>query len=130
PEAQTLFFATGDAALKDKNLRIVLSSSLNRTAVLNHATGGQGLPITQPLLPGQIGYSTKYAPPPLSAAAAGAALDAGGWVQAKPGAVRTNAGVPLQLHLLTLRGGELERAAGEIKRQWGQLCVVLHATTT
>ncbi|HEX3082527.1 MAG TPA: ABC transporter substrate-binding protein, partial [Candidatus Saccharimonadia bacterium] len=123
PDAQTLFFATGDAALKDKTLRTILSSSLSRTAILDKAVAGHGVAITQPLLPGQLGYTTKYAPAPLTPAAAKQALDADGWTGT---GVRTNAGARLEFKLVTLKGGELERAANEIKRQWAPLGVSVH----
>lgn len=127
PDAQTLFFATGDATLGDRQLRTILSTSLDRSAILS-AVGGQGAAITQPLLPGQLGYTDKYAPAPLDAKAAGAALDTAGWVQATPGAVRTKATAKLELSLVTLSGGELEKAASEIKRQWKPLGISLKVT--
>ena len=118
PDAQTLFFATADPTLSDKNLRQILSRSLNRTDILNHATGGQGVALTQPLLPGQLGYVSKYAPTPLAVDAARQALDNAGWLQASPGAIRVKAGNQLHLNLVTVKGDELQRAAQEIKRQW------------
>ncbi len=129
PEIQTLFFANADPLLKDKNLRSILSSSLNRHDILNKATDGQGVTLTQPLLPGQTGYSTKYAVALLDTAAASRALGAAGWTQAKPGSIRTKGGTRLQLKLVTLRGGELERAANEVKRQWAVLGIDLHVIT-
>jgi peptide/nickel transport system substrate-binding protein len=128
PEAQTLFFANTDPILSDKNLREILSSSLNRQAILDKAVDGQGLVLTQPLLPGQLGYTTKYEPAPLDAPAARTALDAAGWTQTKAGAVRTKGGAKLQLALVTLKGGELERAAQEIKHQWAGLGIDVQVT--
>ena len=128
PEAQTLFFATNNPVLKDKNLRAILSNALDRSDISNQAAGGQGVAITQPLLPGQLGYSVAYKQPPLSVAAARQALTDAGWAQTSPGAIRTNNGVRLQLGLVTLAGGELERAAKEIKRQWAQLGVDVRVT--
>jgi peptide/nickel transport system substrate-binding protein len=130
PDAQTLFFATTDPILSDKALRTILSRSINRQSVLDKATNSQGVAITQPLLPGQLGYTAKYAPSPLNAAAARRALDEAGWVQSKPGAVRTKDGAKLHLNLVTLKGGELERAAGEIKRQWADLGIELAVNAT
>jgi peptide/nickel transport system substrate-binding protein len=129
PEAEAIFFATGDPLLKDKNLRGILSRSIDREKILEQATGGQGTAITQPLLPGQLGYTTKYAAPYLNAGDARKALDEAGWTLPAKGGVRTNHGARLQLQLLTLRGGELERAANEIKRQWAGLGIDLRVTT-
>lgn len=130
PDAQTLFFANRDPVLGDKDLRSILSRSINRQQILEHATGSQGAALTQPLLPGQLGYTNKYAPVFLDPAASRLALDAAGWVQAKPGAVRTKAGAKLEMKLATLSGGELERAAKEIKRQWADLGIDVHITAT
>lgn len=128
PEAEALFFATGDPLLKDKALRVILSSSLDRESIVERAADGQGTAVTQPLLPGQLGYSAKYAPAPLDAPAARRALDEAGWTQANKGAVRTKNGARLSLKLVTLRDSELERAAKEIKRQWAQLGIEVRVT--
>ncbi len=130
PDIQTLFFATGDPVLGDKNLRSILSRSINRQQILDRATGSQGSALTQPLLPGQLGYTNKFAPAPLDPAAARRALDAAGWLQTKPGAVRTKAGAKLELKLATLSGGELERVANEIKRQYSDIGIDVHITAT
>jgi peptide/nickel transport system substrate-binding protein len=121
PEEETLFFSTADPILSDKNLRQVLSRSLDRQAIVDRADHGQGVVTTQPLLPGQVGYTNKYAPGRLDAAATARALDDAGWHQSKPGAVRVSGSTKLQLQLVTLRGGELEQAASDIKRQWADL---------
>ncbi|MDB5178478.1 MAG: hypothetical protein JWN01_421 [Patescibacteria group bacterium] len=129
PEEQTLFFATNDPLLKDKALRQILSRSLDRQQILQHAAGDQGTDVSQPLLPGQIGYTNRYAPAPLNTAAARQALTDAGWSQGKAGAVRTKDGAKLQLKLVTLEGGELERAAREVKRQWAGLGIQLTIVT-
>ncbi len=129
PEAETLFFATNDPTLKDKTLRTILSSSLNRQSILQQATGGQGAALTQPLLPGQLGYTTKYEPPALSIVDAKQALDADGWKQTAPTSTRTNGASGLRLQLVTLGDPELKRAAAEIKRQWAPLGIDVRITT-
>ena len=108
PEEKTLFFANDDPVLKDKELRQILSRSLDREAILRQAAGGQGAVATQPLLPGQTGYTNQYALAPLSQAEARQALTQAGYSH-------------LHLKLVTLKGGELEQAAREIKRQWAVL---------
>ncbi|HVQ44557.1 MAG TPA: peptide ABC transporter substrate-binding protein [Candidatus Saccharimonadia bacterium] len=126
PDAQTLFFATADPILGDKDLRQILSRSIDRELVLDAATGAQGTIVTQPLLPGQLGYTNKYAPATLSPAAARQALDAAGWTQTGGSrATRQKTGTKLSLKLVTLSGGELEQAAREIKRQWAELGIEL-----
>jgi peptide/nickel transport system substrate-binding protein len=125
PEETTLFFANGDPLLKDKDLRDLLSRSLNRTAILDHAAGGQGVVTAEPLLPGQPGYTDKYGHKSLAPDAVRRALDDAGWHQAKPGETRTKDGRRLKFKLVTQKGGELERAAAEIKRQWAGLGIGL-----
>lgn len=125
PEEQTLFFATGDSVLKDKTVRQILSRSLNREQIIEQAAGGQGTVVTQPLLPGQSGYTNKYAPAPLDATAARRALDDAGWKQESAGATRAKAGRQLDFKLVTLSGGVLERVAGEIKQQWADLGIAV-----
>jgi peptide/nickel transport system substrate-binding protein len=120
PEEEILFFSTTDPMLSDQNLRSILSRSLDRAAILETAAADQGVVTTQPLLPGQIGYTNKYVPESLSPAAATAALDQAGWTREGAG-VRAKAGTKLTFQLVTQSGGELERAATEIKRQWSQL---------
>ncbi len=121
PQETTLFFANADSRLSDKTLRSILSRSLDRNQILEQAAANQGLVVTQPLLPGQPGYTTKYAPTSLAPAAARQALTEAGWIQSAPGAIRTKAGAKLDFRLVTLAGGELERAANTVKRQWADL---------
>ncbi len=96
PEEETLFFANNDPVLSDKNLRGILSRSLDREKIMSQADGGQGVVLTQPLLPGQLGYTNKYVPAQLGPAAARAALDAAGWLQASPVVTRTHGTTKLQ----------------------------------
>ncbi len=131
PDETALFFNNADSVLGDKTLRGIISAALNRPAILNAATGGQGLVATQPLLPGQLGYTNQYAPALLGVGQAKAALTADGWVTAKANSVRTKSGKPLKLTLVTKAGGELQQAANEIKRQLTPLGVdvVVQATS-
>jgi peptide/nickel transport system substrate-binding protein len=129
PEEQTLFFNTKDPVLSDTILRTILSRSIDRSKVLQAATGGQGVVVTQPLLPGQLGYTNKYAQSYLDPKAASTALNQAGWTQTKNGAVREKNGVKLQLHLVTLSGGPLQLAANEIKRQLSALGISVSVTT-
>jgi peptide/nickel transport system substrate-binding protein len=129
PEEQTLFFNTKDPSLSDAVLRTILTRSIDRTKVLQAATGGQGVVVTQPLLPGQLGYTDKYAQSYLSPAAAETALNAAGWTLPKQSSVREKNGSKLQLKLVTLSGSPLGLAAAEIKRQWAAIGIDLSITT-
>ncbi len=120
PEEAVLFFHTTDGPLADKTLRGILTQALNRPKILDQATDGQGVVVTQPILPGQTGYTNASAPAKLNIAAAKQALAADGWTASKP----------LKLNLVTQSGGELERAAQEIKRQLATLGVQVALTAT
>jgi peptide/nickel transport system substrate-binding protein len=84
---------------------------------------GLGLTLTQPLLPGEPGYTTVFALVPQTPTQTKAALDAAGWKQS--GDTRSKDGHKLQLNLVTLQGGELERAAMELQKQWRDVGVTL-----
>jgi peptide/nickel transport system substrate-binding protein len=129
PEETVLFFQNTNGPLSDKTLRGILSRSLNRSDILSQATGGDGQVLNQPLLPGQLGYTTKYAATPLDVAAAGRALTEAGWVAPKASEPRQKNGQKLSFELVTLSGGELERAAQEIKHQWAPLGVQITIKT-
>jgi peptide/nickel transport system substrate-binding protein len=129
PEETTLFFQNNDALLSDKTLRSILSRSIDRPEVIKRAEAGQGLVVTQPLLPGQIGYTPKYAAAPLGRDAANQALDAAGWTQQQNANVRRKDNHDLKLTLVTLADSNLERDANEIKRQWSELGIDLTVKT-
>lgn len=121
PEEATLFFANDDARLSDKPLRQILSRSLDRTAIAEAATGGQGTALTQPILPGQTGYTTKYALTALAPDAAAQALDEAGWKATGAGGLRVKDSRKLEFTLTTLAGGELEAAAKTVAAQYAKL---------
>jgi peptide/nickel transport system substrate-binding protein len=123
PEEVTVFFKTDDGVLKDKALRQILSQSVDRKKIATAADKGLGLTLTQPLLPGEPGYTTVFALVPQTPTQTKAALDAAGWKQS--GDTRSKDGHKLQLNLVTLQGGELERAAMELQKQWRDVGVTL-----
>lgn len=125
PEETTLFFQTADATLNDAAVRKILSQSIDRKALLNEAEGGEGRVVTQPLLPGQMGYTAKYALPPLNRDAAIKALDAAGWTADPKTGVRQKGDKKLQFKLATLKGSELEIAARSLQSQWEKIGVKL-----
>lgn len=118
PDETTLFFQTADATLSDATLRKILSQSIDREILLNEAEGGEGRAVTQPLLPGQLGYTAKYALPSLSHDQANKALDDAGWKADPKSGVRQNGDKKLQFKLATLKGSKLETAARALQRQW------------
>ena len=124
PDEVTVFFKTDDSILKDKALRQILSQSVDRKNIILAADKGLGLGLTQPLLPGEPGYTTAFALSPQTINQTKSALDTLGWKQS--GGNRSKDGQKLQLNLVTLQGGELERAATELQKQWRQIGITLN----
>jgi peptide/nickel transport system substrate-binding protein len=106
PEEVNLFFRTDDATLKDTDLRRILSASVDRKKIIQAADNGIGLAISQPLLPGQPGYTTAFALAQQNTSATRSALTAAGW-EAKGNDPRLKDGKRLKFSLVTLQGGEL-----------------------
>ncbi|HEY6737173.1 MAG TPA: peptide ABC transporter substrate-binding protein [Candidatus Saccharimonadia bacterium] len=129
PEEKVLFFNAENKLLSDKTLRQILSRSLNRDEIVSRASGGQAIALTQPLLPGQLGYTNKYALPSLDQATAKSALENAGWALPHGATARVKDGAKLQFTLVTLEGGELSAAANEVKRQWAPLGIELTVKT-
>jgi peptide/nickel transport system substrate-binding protein len=103
----------------------LLSRSIDRQELLTQAAAGQGVVVTQPLLPGQLGYTNKYYPGNLSQAKVRSELEAAGWKLEAGSPVRTKGGNKLSLTVVTLEGGELQRAADELARQYKELGIEL-----
>ena len=129
PEETVLFFNNTDPALKDKALRQILSRVVNRQKVVAAAAGDQARAATQPLLPGQIGYTTKYALCSESAGDAAKALDDLGWKSVGAGKPRVKDGAQLKFTLVTLADGDLQEAADALKTQYAALGVQLTVKT-
>ena len=123
PDVVTVFFKTDDALLADKSLRQILSGAIDRKKIIQKADMGIGLGINQPILPGEHGYTTAFAIPEKSITASKTALDEAGWKLSD--GIRMKDGKKLKLNLVTLRGGELERAAVELKMQWREIGIDL-----
>ena len=128
PEETTLFFQTADPTLSDGPLRKILSQSIDRSSLLDRSEQGEGRVVTQPLLPGQIGYTAKYALPTLNQTEAMSALDSAGWKADPKTGVRQNGVKTLQFKLATLKGSELETAAKALQKQWAAIGVKLSLT--
>ena len=117
PEETVLFFDNADPILSDKRLRQIISRYLDRGQLVDSATKGYGQALSQPLLPGQIGYTNKYQFAPLDDKGAAAELAAVGWGLPAGDNIRKKDNKPLVLKLATISGGELEAAASQIKSQ-------------
>ena len=123
PEETTLFFNNTDPILSDVTVRTILSRAINRQTLISRAVAGEGIALTQPLLPGQIGYTNKYAPAPLSPSQAEAALTAAGWTESAGQTVRHKNGQALEFTLVTADASPLNADAAEVARQLAPLGV-------
>jgi peptide/nickel transport system substrate-binding protein len=110
-----LFMRT-TGVLADKNLRLAIAGTINRQAVA--AAAGETDPqiVTEPILLGQLGYSTRAAVPALDPGVANSSLDAAGWPRGADG-LRSQDGKPLKLRLATSSAGRYAQATVEIEHE-------------
>ncbi len=100
-----LAFNTTRAPFDDPRVRRALSLSIDRVRLVRAAVAGYGTPASGAIPPG-LPFSTDNAPA-LDTRMADALLDAAGWTRAHVGGVRARRGVPLQVTLLTVGGGDM-----------------------
>ncbi len=117
-------FMKATGTLGDKSLRQALSQAIDRTKVAE--ASGQLAPnvITLPILPGQIGYTSKYKVPVFDVKAANQTLDGAGWVRGKDG-WRSKDGQVLKLRLATANSGGYPAGTKELEKQFKQIGVQL-----
>ena len=123
PNETAIFFQNNFALFTDNTLRATLSRVIDRDAILKAATDGSGLAVTQPILPGQLGYTDNFAQSPLSVSAANKTLDEAGWKLPAGKWVRAKNSKQLSFELVTVDVLEYKRAADEASRQWAQIGV-------
>ncbi len=121
PAETAIFFQNTFKLFESKDLRLILSRSIDRQSVLKAATNGSGLVVTQPILPGQLGYTNAYAQSTYSQDAARQALDDAGWKLPRGKTVREKDGKQLNFELVTVDAPEYTRAAQEVRRQWAAI---------
>ncbi len=128
PDETDLFMKTTAGALTDKNIRQALAQTLDRDKLVGKVNGRLATELTLPLLPGQLGYTTKHQAPSSDLGAANAALDTAGWVRS--GDKRTKDGQTLKLRLVTLNSGDYPAVADEIKAELAQAGVQIDIART
>ncbi len=115
-EETNLFLRTPVAPLDDKQVRQALVLATDRRAIVSGTLGNLVRPLSAPLLPGQLGYSGRFAQPRYNLAKAQSLLEAAGWKT--DGGGRRKNGQLLQLEILTLSEPRLVAVAREVKKQW------------
>lgn len=97
-------FNTTRTPFDDVRVRRAVSLSLNRQRVVDAAVSGFGTPAAGAIPPGVPVYEKRT--PDRNTARADSLLDAAGWMRDAKG-VRTKAGVPLHINLLTVGSGDM-----------------------
>lgn len=111
-----VFFKNSAPPFTDTKVRQALVQGVDNPAVLS-MLGYPTIAAREPLLKGQLGYNPGFAQGAYNPAAANALLDQAGWVMGTNG-IREKDGVSLTFQLSTQEGGEYDRVARELKRQW------------
>ncbi len=108
----------GNAALKDKNVRLAISYALDRKTLVNRVLDGNGEPATSVVPP--IYANLHYDPPAkqdFDPAQAGRLLDAAGYAKG-PDGIREKDGKKLSLRLFTRQESQESQNTGEFVKGW------------
>lgn len=110
------FFRSSQGVLADAKVRQALVRAADTTAIiddLHYPT----LPVREPLLRGQVGYNPSFFQPDYDPVAASSLLDGQGWQLGADG-LRRKDGTVLSFSLYAQSGGEYEKVARALQRQW------------
>jgi peptide/nickel transport system substrate-binding protein len=118
-----VFFKTQNSILSDVNIRKALILGSNPRAIINKL-GYPTIPVTEPLLEGQLAFNPKYQETTNEVAQANALLSTDGWVLAKNG-YRFKDGQQLSFNLVTTDTPENRLVVGILTKQWRNLGVNL-----
>jgi peptide/nickel transport system substrate-binding protein len=99
PEYQTVYFNLKNPILSDKDLRVALSSAVDRQELIDKTLSGYGQKQTTLLLPGQPGYDPKVKGIDYNSETSNASLEKLGWVKGSDG-IRTKDGKKLSFRLI------------------------------
>ncbi|WP_405150586.1 ABC transporter substrate-binding protein [Sphaerisporangium sp. NBC_01403] len=108
----------GNAALKDKNVRLAISYALDRKTLVNRVLDGNGEPATSVVPP--IYANLHYDPPAkqdFDPAKAGRLLDDAGYAKGSDG-IREKDGKKLSLRLFTRQESQESQNTGEFVKGW------------
>jgi peptide/nickel transport system substrate-binding protein len=123
-----VFFRVASPILTDREVRRALAMATDRRAVIDEVLGGEGIAVQLPLMPGQLGYTTKFKPPQFNPAEAEAVLSKAGWK--KDGNARVKGDSRLKLRLVTSNSHEFIQTAEALRQQWRAIGVEVEVTST
>lgn len=110
------FFRTQNGVLADAKVRQALVRAADTTSIIE-SLGYATLPVRQPLLHGQLGYSPAYNQAGYNPAEAIEILKSAGWSQGAGGSMQKD-GAPLSFTLYYLEGSEYASVAKQLASHW------------
>jgi peptide/nickel transport system substrate-binding protein len=116
-----VFFKTSSGVLADQLVRQALIEGANVPNIITNL-GYLTRPVKEPLLEGQLGYSTAYVEPSYNPAAASQLLTQDGWIMGTNG-IRYKAGQPLSFGLTATNSSEYTSVSQQLVSQWRRLGV-------
>ncbi len=124
PDFQVVFFNLRNPILADRDLRVSLSSAIDREELVSKVLLGQGLKQSAPLVPGQSGFDPKVKGIEYNADNSNTALDKAGWVKGTDG-IRAKEGKRLVFRLVYSDSYEASEDAKLLKSQLNKVGVSL-----
>ncbi len=101
--------------LGDKRVRQAIAYGIDRNAIINQVTVGQGAPMSANMLPSlRWAFNDGLAPRDYDPSAAAALLDEAGWVMNENTGIRQNGGRLLRLDLITNLSSDTRVQIGEL----------------
>jgi peptide/nickel transport system substrate-binding protein len=119
-----VFFKTTDGVLNDLSVRKALVKGANVPSIIS-SLGYPAIPVTEPLLKGQLAYNPAYSQSTFNLAAAKSLLYGDGWIVSKSG-IRYKSGKPLEFSLTAADTPENHSVTNQLKWQWDKLGVNLN----
>jgi peptide/nickel transport system substrate-binding protein len=118
-----VFFKTTSGVLSDQNVRLALVQAANVPSIIAKL-GYLTIPVTEPLLKGQLAYNPAYQQAAFNLAAANTMLTADGWVMGKDG-IRSKAGQQLSFTLSAANNAEYQAVSERLSAMWRKVGAVV-----
>lgn len=112
-----VFFRNNQEILKDPVVRKALVLAVNKQEIIAKL-GYPAIPISQPLLPKQIGYDKAFAQPTNLKDDAVRALEEAGWKLTNGSNIRTKEGKPLKFKMFGATNPEFTAISSVLQKQW------------